>query len=632
MLRFSMWRAVAACAAFLPPTTVVAAEENSDQNRPDVLSEGSGLAAKYPGDVGIARDPSVLFAEGFETGSLEQISRRWGEISNKQGKVMALSPQVSSASGGKRSLQMTATLGENTGGHLYKRLPRGVEAAFARFYVKFAPQAEYIHHFVHLGGYNPPTRWPQGGAGTRPRGDERVTVGIEPVGDYGRQPAPGIWNFYCYWHEMKISADGRYWGNGLRPARPALVPKGRWQCVEIMLKLNSTPDRPDGQLALWLDGKLVANFTKGVRRGRWSGMGFSLLQQGGDPFEGFRWRTSNELKINFFWLLHYVTENAARQNKVADPNRVNRVWFDDIVVATEYIGPIASDGTQGTTTQRRSAAASGRSQITFVSNEVADKPGIPGMLFNERFDDARLLSRGWYDGSSFNISADDAWAGKGCVVYPWKKGGTKPTGSSGIRHLFEPTEEVYLRYYIKLSPGWGWTNRRYHPHLVHFLTSENGKYHGPAASHLTLYVEPVGGKLRLAATDIQNKDSPRGLTQGPLRGGYNGKLYDSKKVLFDDSKWHCVEAMFKLNSLDMKGDRPNADGQLRGWFDGTLVVERTDVVFRSTDFPNMKINQFLLAPYFGPGLLPHPQTLWIDELAVGTKRIGRVNRIDLKTQ
>ncbi len=36
----------------------------------------------------------------------------------------------------------------------------------------------------------------------------------------------------------------------------------------------------------------------------------------------------------------------------------------------------------------------------------------------------------------------------------------------------------------------------------------------------------------------------------------------------------------------------------------------------------MKFNQFLLAPYFGPGLLPHEQTLWIDDLAVGTKRLG----------
>ena len=90
--------------------------------------------------------------------------------------------------------------------------------------------------------------------------------------------------------------------------------------------------------------------------------------------------------------------------------------------------------------------------------------------------------------------------------------------------------------------GWGWTGRPYHPHLMHFLTTENDKYHGPAASHLTLYIEPQEGKLRLAAQDIQNKDKPHGLTQGPLRGGYNGTFYDSKDVLFTDDAWHCVEA------------------------------------------------------------------------------------------
>src|SRR5262249_26518966 len=148
--------------------------------------------------------------------------------------------------------------------------------------------------------------------------------------DYGRYPPPGLWNFYAYWPEMKISADGRYWGNGLHPARPAPVPKDRWQCVEVMLKLNTAPDRRDGELALWLDGKLVAHFARGVRRGPWSGMGFDLLEAGGEPFEGFRWRTSTDLKVNFFWLLHYVTEDALRRNQVTNLPRSNRVWFDNI--------------------------------------------------------------------------------------------------------------------------------------------------------------------------------------------------------------------------------------------------------------------------------------------------------------
>lgn len=312
----------------------------SEQGDVNTLTEGYGLSAKYPGDINISSDPSIIFSENFESGNMDEILKHWSSVSNKDGKVLSLSSDNPKDSFGKYSIQMTATLGENTGGHLYRRFSEGLDKVFARFYVKFAEDAEYIHHFVHLGGYNPATPWPQGGAGERPQGHERITVGIEPTGHYGKYPAPGVWNFYAYWHEMKISADGRYWGNGLNPIQPAVIPKNQWICVEVMLKMNSAPDIPDGELALWIDGRLIAHFVKGVQRSKWTGMGFSLVEKDGEPFEGFRWRNNNDLKINFFWLLHYVTENAVRQNKVNNPNPINRVWFDDIIISRSYVGPI----------------------------------------------------------------------------------------------------------------------------------------------------------------------------------------------------------------------------------------------------------------------------------------------------
>jgi hypothetical protein len=554
---------------------------SQEQDKFKGLDPGPGIAAKYIGDAGIEGDASVIFAENFEAGSLAEIAKRWGEASNKNGEVQAFTDDVPAGSAGRRSLQMTGTMGKNSGGHLYTMFKPGFDKVHVRFYTKFAADHGYEHHFVALGGYNPPTPWPNPQAGTRPRGDDRIAVFIDPLGHHGRYPPPGVWGLYTYWNEMKVSADGHYWGNVLSPAQAVPVAQGEWTCVELMIKLNSAPDERDGELALWVDGKPAMHFAKGMRRGPWSGMGFKLVESGGEPFEGLRLRTSMDLKINHLWLEHYVDEGAQRHNKVRNPNRVNRVWFDDIVVATEYIGPHASEKVQGTTAQTRSTAASG-------SNVVADEPTTPGTLFSESFDNPNVVKRGWYDGTKIRISDKDAYAGTGCIEYAWEDSG-KAVGSRGLRHLFEPTEVVYIRFYMKLSEGWGWSGRSYHPHMLHFLTTENSKYHGPARSHLTLYVEPVNGKLRLAATDIQNKDAPHGLTQGPLRGGYNGKLYDSKEVLFDDSKWH-------------------------------LVIERTDIIFRTTDFAKMKFNQFLLAPYFGPGLLPHAQTLWIDELAVGTKR------------
>ncbi len=245
------------------------------------------------------------------------------------------------------------------------------------------------------------------------------------------------------------------------------------------------------------------------------------------------------------------------------------------------------------------------------------------ILFREAFEDEMLEKRGWYDGTACRI-ADNSAYGKGCIEYEWIKGIQPAQGSSPHRHLFTPTDKVYIRFYLRLSGDWQWTGVNWHPHLTHFLTTENSPFHGPAASHLTLYIEPVNGKLRLAATDIQNEKMPHGLTQGPLKGGYNGMLYDSKEILFNDDNWHCIEAYFRLNTLDMEHDSPNRDGIIRGWFDGELVIDHTNVILRSTDFPDMKLNQFLMAPYFGPGLLNNAQKLWIDELFVATERIGQM--------
>jgi hypothetical protein len=261
--------------------------------------------------------------------------------------------------------------------------------------------------------------------------------------------------------------------------------------------------------------------------------------------------------------------------------------------------------------------------LTLLPLAAGQEGKSTALRFRESFDDADLLKRGFYDGSKFTISETDPAAGKGCLEFAWKAKGTTPANSTGVRRLFEPSEVIYLRCYLKLQKDWGWSGRNYHPHLMHFMTTENGQWHGPAASHLTVYIEPVNGKLRLAAQDIRNKDQKHGLTQGPLRGGYNGTMFDSREELFVDDKWHCIEAQFQLNTLDLKNDKPNADGIVRGWFDDKLVIDRTDVVLRTTDFPKMKFNQFLLTPYFGDGLLPKAQTLWIDELAVGTERIGR---------
>jgi len=146
-----------------------------------------GIAAKYPGDRGIEADPRVLLHEDFEAGTFDR--KKWTDISNKAG-ALAFSPEHPAASAGWQSLMVTATLGKNTGGHLFRRFKPGVERMHARFYVRFAEDCDYIHHFVHIVAQNPPTPWPTGGAGECPAGDKKFSTGLEPWGPPKRRTSP----------------------------------------------------------------------------------------------------------------------------------------------------------------------------------------------------------------------------------------------------------------------------------------------------------------------------------------------------------------------------------------------------------------------------------------------------------
>ena len=291
---------------------------------------GSGLASKYARDKGIENDADVVFAENFEEGSLDAVKSRWENVTNIE--IMSLSKDVSQASAGKRSLLMSHTGGKDSGGHLYRRLLPGYEQLYLRFYVKFDPDCFPIHHFVHVGGYNPATAWPQGGAGIRPAGNERFTTGVEPYGEKWR------WDFYSYWMGMRSSPDKASWGHDFINDENLRAEKGKWICVELMMKMNNPVTESNGEQAMWIDGKLwskdgqvISHLGKSFPKGKWVWDSFNP-DPNGLPFEGFQWRNTDKLNLNFLWLLLYITKSP--------PGHLSKVWFDDIVVAKNYIGPI----------------------------------------------------------------------------------------------------------------------------------------------------------------------------------------------------------------------------------------------------------------------------------------------------
>ena len=273
------------------------------------LPSGDGLAATLPDDAGLKENPHIIFADNFESGNLGE---GWDETSNKIGKVLQFAAPEAGPGLGKRCLRVEAHLGQDTGGGLTKWF-EPADTLFIRFYTRFDPACDYVHHFVTLrankslrGG----DKWSGfGGAGIKPEGGERFSTAIEPWGDWGRWAPPGRWNFYSYWHEMEQSKDGKYWGNSFSVPTAPIIPRGRWICVEFMLKHN-TPGLPDGEQAFWVDGAL---------HGHW---------------KGINWRKTEPLKANALTLESYITDRWTK-------NPVNVVYFDNVVIARCYIGPLA---------------------------------------------------------------------------------------------------------------------------------------------------------------------------------------------------------------------------------------------------------------------------------------------------
>jgi len=296
------------------------------------------------------------------------------------------------------------------------------------------------------------------------------------------------------------------------------------------------------------------------------------------------------------------------------------------------------------------AAALGLALVVSLERPVQTQASTP--LFQEAFEDTSFPSRGWYDGTGATLSTAEFYGGARSYECHFPVGGMICAGGTPSRHLFTPTDSVYVSFYIKHSTNFVGSGRPYHPHMFYVLTTEDVAYVGPAYTYLTAYIEAFGGVPDLAIQDGRNIDEARigqdltNVTEQRAVAGCNGDSdgyglgacypagsvhWNSKswtangQVYFDNTaggprykgNWHLVEAYFRLNSIvNGKGVK---DGILRYWYDGTLIIDSANVMMRTAVHPNMKFNQFLISPWIGDGS-PADQRFWVDNLLVATAR------------
>ncbi len=299
------------------------------------------LSAKYPGDVGMDKDPAIVWMENFEEGSVTAVTARYDDKSNAPG--MSLAADVPTKSSGKSSMKMTSNGDTANATDVYKSFSKGYDEWYVRWYAKYQTGSVMWHHTGNwFGGYNPATPYANPQAGLKPNGADRFSISIEPVFDVGTGAAR--FDTYDYWTQMHSwmdvpSGSTAYYGNALVHQNAFKVGEGNFSCLEVHIKLNTDVSSGAGAvLEIWHDDQLVQSFTDAGPKGYW--IKDKFCPQGDDgtectdypaPFDtilNLQERSTASLQLNYFWPQNYITQAGTTA----------WVEYDDMVIATSRVG------------------------------------------------------------------------------------------------------------------------------------------------------------------------------------------------------------------------------------------------------------------------------------------------------
>jgi hypothetical protein len=175
---------------------------------------------------------------------------------------------------------------------------------------------------------------------------------------------------------------------------------------------------------------------------------------------------------------------------------------------------------------------------------------------------------------------------------------------------FEP-EAVYFRYYLRFADDWD--------------PERGGKLPGIAGTYgrAGWGGRPANGQNGWSARGLfdgrENGRTPIGFYcyHADMQGRYGSHWVWDKDNLgyLANNRWYCVEQYARLNTPGQN------DGVLRGWIDGKLAFEKTDVRMRDVD--SLKIETVWINLYHGGRWTSQsPDHLYIDNVAIGTEPIG----------
>jgi hypothetical protein len=279
-----------------------------------------GIASKYPNDTGIGNDPAVILADDFENYTpttdaavlKTALQKKWS-VANWT-KFMHISTVEHFA--GKQAIEMTLPVSTTEQTQSLVKNLNGLNTLYFRVYMKW--DAGYSitssnHNGINMKGGDVGNI---GSTGAAPNGTDFFVFLLQNNNIKGEAP-PGWLHEYVYWPKQTAQWGDHWYPTGMGfvqntdpnfVSRPQFLPqRDKWYCYETMLRLN-TVGKSDGECKIWIDGKVAADWP-------------DLMI-----------RTVDTLKIDETYInLHAIKST-----------RLNKKWYDNAVIATQYIGPMVT--------------------------------------------------------------------------------------------------------------------------------------------------------------------------------------------------------------------------------------------------------------------------------------------------
>jgi hypothetical protein len=407
--------------------------------------------------------------------------------------------------------------------------------------------------------------------------------------------------------------DGRsFYGNSFHPLKKTNnFEKGKWTCVEFMLKA-STPGKYDGEQAVWINGKKTMHWKTDCIEGTWFRDKFHIegpYNTNPKPFEGFNWRTDPNLKINRINLQWYVSNRALKEATVDR----NIVHFDNVVIATEYIGPMVND----------ISTKPEPPKVDFVRPLEEDPiKQLPDVFFFEDLETIGELKESFHNiGGDFHVTGEDVISGQKALqmTYIPKEQMTGDPGSAGyLGHFFgdnpltrriknkKPYNRVYARWYHKFEEGF----KTQQPRGTLPPKMARMRCYGPdwkVIYTVLFWIEGKDGHITIErhtkAPNIHREWLPNyHTTWGFLNEGNIGR-------------WVHLELCVSL------GEGQRSD-RIQAWADGMLIcdIPNDDL---AAGFKELTLNAMQWDCYWNGGS-PASQSRFYDDLVLSTEPIGPV--------